>query len=380
MDQLNLGIISRTRKENESRLPIHPLHFVRIDPEVRKHIYLEAGYGHQFGVSDDYLAQYVAGIQSREQLIAHSDVILLAKPLADDLADLRIGQTLWGWPHCVQDKAITQIAIDKELTLLAFEAMNHWGKDGSFKLHVFHKNNELAGYCSVLHALSLIGSTGDYGRRLSAAVIGFGATARGAVTALNAHGIHEVNILTNRGVTAVSSPIHSAQMINFAHGNGDPRRSHALTENGRVPLEEFLSKHDIIVNCVLQETDSPLTFLIEDDLPKLTPGTLIVDVSCDESMGFSWAKPTTFNTPTFSVGDNITYYGVDHSPSYLWDSATWEISEALLPHLQTVINGPQHWDADSTISRCIEIREGNIQNPEILSFQKRKAEYPYNYR
>ena len=79
---------------------------------------------------------------------------------------------------------MTQLSIDKRLTVIAFEAMNHWGSDGAFGLHVFHINNELAGYCSVLHALQLCGSTGDYGRRLTAVVIGFGATARGAVTAL----------------------------------------------------------------------------------------------------------------------------------------------------------------------------------------------------
>ena len=98
---------------------------------------------------------------------------------------------------------MTQLAIDRGLTMIAFEAMNHWTVDGSVGLHVFHKNNELAGYCSVIQALELTGSTGDYGRRLSAVVIGFGATARGAVTALNAHGIHEVAVLTNRGVAAV---------------------------------------------------------------------------------------------------------------------------------------------------------------------------------
>ena len=111
---------------------------------------------------------------------------------------------LWGWPHCVQDPALTQLAIDRELTLIAFEAMNHWTVDGAVGLHVFHKNNELAGYCSVLQALRADRAcTGDYGRRLSAVVIGFGATARGAVTALNAHGVHEVAVLTNRGVAAV---------------------------------------------------------------------------------------------------------------------------------------------------------------------------------
>ena len=70
---------------------------------------------------------------------------------------------LWGWPHCVQDAELTQVAIDRQLTLIAFEAMNHWNRDGSFNLHVFHKNNELAGYCSVLHAFQIAGITGDYG-------------------------------------------------------------------------------------------------------------------------------------------------------------------------------------------------------------------------
>ena len=93
---------------------------------------------------------------------------------------------------------MTQLAIDRELTLIAFEAMNHWTREGNFGVHVFHKNNELAGYCSVLHALQLIGSTGDYGRRLRAAVISFGATARGAVTGLSALGISDVTVLTQR--------------------------------------------------------------------------------------------------------------------------------------------------------------------------------------
>ena len=86
-------------------------------------------------------------------------------------------------------RRVFQLAIDRKLTLIAFEVMNHWTRDGNVGLHVFHKNNELAGYCSVLQAMELIGITGDYGRRLSAVVIGFGATARGAVTALKAHGV-----------------------------------------------------------------------------------------------------------------------------------------------------------------------------------------------
>ena len=118
-------------------------------------------------------------------------------------------------------------------------------------------------------------------------------------------------------------------------------------------------------------------FLTGDDLAAFSPGTLIVDVSCDAGMGFSWARPTSFADPMFTVGGTIYYYAVDHSPSLLWNSATWEISEALLTHLRTVLAGPGAWDRDETIRRAIEIRDGTIQNPDILAFQHRAPQYPH---
>ena len=381
--RLTLGVMARSGKPNERRLPIHPLHFDRISAEARAGIFLEHGYGEPFGVSDERLATLVGGLRTRDELIAECDVILLAKPLLADVQQLRDGQVLWGWPHCVQDPALTQVAIDKKLTLIAFEAMNHWTASGDYDLHLFHQNNELAGYSSILHSFSLMGVTGDYGRRLSAVVIGFGATARGAVTALNAQGVHDVSVLTNRDVAAVSSPIHSARIVQIArieHDAANPGRSSVLTDSGAQPLAPFLAQRDVIVNCVLQDPNAPLTYLDDDDVSTLRSGSLIVDVSCDEGMGFSWAKPTTFTSPTFTVGDNVTYYAVDHSPSYLWNSASWVISEALLPYLEDVLGGADAWAANETVRRAIEIQDGVIQNPAILEFQGRSPSYPHTVR
>jgi alanine dehydrogenase len=377
---LSLGVLAGSRKANERRLPIHPAHFSRIDRRVRPRIFLEQGYGSDFGATDDALAELVGGIRTREELIAGCDVILLPKVQAEDLAELRVGQVVWGWPHCVQDGALTQVAIDRRLTLIAFEAMNHWQADGGFGLHVFHKNNELAGYCSVLHAMQLAGITGSYGPRLRAAVIGFGATARGAVTALNAHGVDDVRVLTNREIAAVGSPIHSTQIIQMRPDPDAPDQIWADTSEESVPVAQLLADNDIIVNCVLQDTDAPLVFVTERDLAAFTAGSLIVDVSCDVGMGFSWAHPTSFTQPSIEVANGVHYYAVDHSPSYLWNSATWEISEALLPHLETVLAGPAAWDANSTISRAIEIRDGAVCNPGILSFQHRDDAYPHGVR
>ena len=374
---LRLGVMATSRKADERRLPIHPAHLERIDADVRERMILERGYALRFGIPDEQLAPLVGAMADREEIIAMADVVLLPKPQASDLAELRDGQVLWGWPHCVQDRAITQLAIDKNLTLIAWEAMNHWQSDGGFGLHVFHKNNELAGYCSVLHALQLCGSTGDYGRRLSAAVIGFGATARGAVTALNAHGIHDVRVLTNRDVAAVGSPIPSVDIIQFEHDDAAPFDSTVNTDDGPVLLAPFLAAHDIVVNCTLQDPNSPLTYLQVGDLDAFRPGSLIVDVSVDEGMGFSWARATSFADPMFTVGATTNYYAVDHSPSLLWNSTTWEISEALLPFLRTVMEGPAAWAESETIRRAIEIEDGHVRNDAILTFQGRSADYPY---
>ena len=377
MEQLSLGVVGTSRKPDEHRLPIHPGHLGRIDPELRRRIFLERGYGLRFGVSDDRLAAEVGGLRTREQLVAECDVVLLPKPQPEDLMALRPGQVLWGWPHCVQDEVITQVAIDRRLTLIAWEAMNHWTDEDHFGLHVFHKNNELAGYCSVLHALQLIGTTGAYGRRLQAAVISFGAAARGAVTALFALGVHDVTVLTHRSVSAVAAPIAPARLVHYESDPENPGRTTALSSAESAPVAEFLAGHDIVVNCILQDTDDPLMFVTDDELELFMPGSLFIDVSCDEGMGFEWARPTSFADPMFTVGAGARYYAVDHSPSYLWNSATWEISEALIPFLATVMSGSDAWELDRTIDRAIEIRSGVVQNPRILSFQSRSPAFPH---
>lgn len=377
MSWLSLGVIGTSRKENEFRLPIHPQHFENIPSELRRSTFVEEGYGSRFGTKPEELSELFAGVRTRHQLFEHCDIILLPKPLAEELIEMRQGQVLWGWPHCVQDERLTQNAIDRKLTLIAWESMNLWRSDGTFKLHVFHKNNELAGYGSVLHALQLMGLTGQYGRGLRAAVISFGATARGAVTALAALGIFEVTVLSQREPAQVASPVHSATILHFQAENGDLSRMRVISDEGSRPMVEVLAEHDIVVNCVLQDPDTPYMFVSTADLPLLGSDSLIIDVSCDEGMGFEWARPTTFSDPMFTVGDGVHYYAVDHSPSYLWNSATWEISEALLSFLPTVMAGPEVWNADETISRAIEIRDGVILNANILSFQNRSLEYPH---
>ncbi len=378
MSYMRTGIVGTSRKENESRVPIHPLHLAALSEEQRAKLVLEVGYGIRFGVPDDRLEELGVALASRAEILRSSDVVILPKPMAEDLREMKAGGVLWGWPHCVQQQEITEIAIDRRLTLIAFEAMFLWGRAGDRQMHTFYKNNELAGYCGVLHALELVGGDGFYGPPRQTAVLGFGSVSRGAIYALQGRGFFDITIYTQRPPHLVRDQLLGCRHRHMrSQSNG---LMTTVTEDGEeVSLASELKLADVVVNGTLQDTDHPVMFLQPGDEEHLQPNSLIIDVSCDLGMGFPFARPTSFAQSTFRVGGQggAVYYAVDHTPTYLWDSASWEISLALIPYLEPVMSGPEAWYAEPTIGRAIEIREGVIQNPKIVSFQNRAVEYPH---
>jgi alanine dehydrogenase len=253
--------------------------------------------------------------------------------------------------------------------------MHNWAGD-TWDLHTFHLNNELAGYCSVIHALQIAGCTGVYGPYKRTAVIGFGSTGRGAVHALRGMNYQDVTLFTHRPGELVKAPVPGLRHWVYRRLS-DGRCEVDLENSETMPMVEALGHFDVIVNCILQDTDRPEMFVTSDELSQLKARTIVVDVSCDEAMGFSFARPTSFSSPSFMVGDQILYYGVDHSPSYLWNSATNAISRALVPHIPAVLAGPEGWMESDTLRKAIEIRDGRILNPKILSFQRRSATWPH---
>ncbi|MHA2303025.1 MAG: hypothetical protein ACXACD_18925, partial [Candidatus Thorarchaeota archaeon] len=179
---------------------------------------------------------------------------------------------------------------------------------------------------------------------------------------------------TQRPPYAVSASIPSIKHRRYKSSGGEVI---AISEDGiERAMKDELSDYDIIVNAILQDPDHPLIFIKNNDVGKYKPGTLIVDVSCDTGMGFEFAEPTSFENPMFEVGE-ISYYAVDHTPTYLWNAASYEISSAILPFIPVVMAGREVWDKNETIKNAIEINRGIIKNKKILSFQKREEIYPH---
>lgn len=338
MQKLKIGVIGTSKKIDERRLPIHPNHLLRIPEILRKQLIFEEGYGAPFGIPDEEIAALTGGIDTRHNLLANIGTVIINKPVLSDLEELCEGGTLWGYVH-----------------------------------------NEMAGYCAVIHALQLKGIDGHYGNQRKIIIFGFGAVSRGAVYALKAHGFRDITICVQRPDHEVREEVLDCHYVRIQEGNNDEPRMIVIEHDGTVSsLSELIRQSDIIVNGVFQDTANPTNFIIKEEASILKPDSLIIDISCDEGMGFFFAKPTTFKKPMFKY-NRVDYYAVDHTPSYLWESATRSISAALIVYLSTVMEGREAWQKNETIRQAINIDKGVVINKAILAFQNRSEEYPHQY-
>jgi len=378
MKKLTLGVIGTSRKEDEKRVPIHPDHLSRLPEDIRKQLIFEKGYGAPFGLDDEFFVSQTGGVASRHELLAEIGSVIIAKPVLADLQEIREGGFIWGYPHCAQQIDITQTAIDRKLTLIAFEDMFVWSPSGQKGRHTFYKNNEMAGYCAVLHALQLKGFDGHYGNQRKVIIFSFGAVSRGAIYALKAHGFRDITICIQRPDYEVREEVLDVHYIRIRKGNDNEARMVTVEHDGTVrPLSDLISESEIIINGIYQDTDHPIDFVLEEEKDILKPGCLIIDVSCDEGMGFYFAKPTTFKNPLLHI-NKIDYYAVDHTPSYLWESASRSISGALIVYLSTILEGRKSWMNNSTIQKAINVDKGVIVKESVLTFQNRMPNYPHN--
>ncbi len=377
MALLKMGVIGTSKKEDERRVPIHPEHLQRIPEDIRRQLIFEKGYGAPFNIEDEEIAAQTGGMATRSEILSDIGSAIIAKPILSDLKELKDGGIIWGYPHCAQQMQITQTAIDKKLTLIAFEDMFVWNPNGQMGRHTFYKNNEMAGYCAVIHALQLKGIDGHYGNQRKVIIFSFGAVSRGAIYALKAHGFRDITICIQRPDHEVREEILNVDYVRIRKGEANEPRLVVVEHDGSErPLLDLISESEIIINGTFQDPNDPFDFVIEEEKSSLKPGTLIVDVSCDEGMGFYFAKPTSFKKPMIFV-DKIDYYAVDHTPSYYWESASRSISAALIVHLPSVIRGRESWMQNTTIKNAINTDKGVIVKDAILRFQNRQKAYPH---
>jgi alanine dehydrogenase len=361
---MKLGVLWKSNKENEKRYPVYWEHLNNLTKKEISNLFFEDGYPDLNKLSFFKDINFL----SRKKIFDTCDLVILPKPTDFDLSLTKNNQILWGWPHAVQGYNITDVAIKKKLTILAWENMFLW-KDNVRKEHIFLRNNEMAGYAAVNHFMELMGVTpGVYGKELKIAILGYGSTAKGAINSLLGLGATDISVYSRRDRFQIIDAIKNVKYKKYEVIEDK------VIMNGRESFKELL-EYDLILNCVLQNPIKPMIFLRDSDLSITNKKKYIIDISCDQEMGFDFARPTSFENPIITT-DKYIYYAVDHTPTYYWNAASYEISGALMPYLKHILKNDTYY-GNIVLEKAMDIENGIIKNNDILNFQNRELEYPH---
>lgn len=312
-----------SHKDGEQRRGLIPQDIIK-NVKNPGQICIETGYGDSLGIADEEYHQAGCKIVSREQALSCDIIADVKLGDADYLDEIGEGKVLFGWAHAVQNIAFTDQALNKNQTVVAWEEIFENGR------YIFYRNREIAGEAAVMHAFRYCGKM-PYD--CSVAILGNGQTAKGAMRIL--HGL---------GATV---DVYGRKLEKL--------------------FRENMYQYDVIINCVMWDTARTDRVIYREDLKKMKPGTLIIDVSCDPELEIETSVPTKISDPVYTV-DGVIHYAVDNTPAMFPKTVSKILSAGISKYIDQILLD----DYSEPLENAVVIRQGHIVYEPIRQFRQER--------
>ena len=315
-----------SHKNGERRRALLPEHIKSI--HYPENLYFERGYGESVGIEDREYEECGCQCVSRDEALRCDIIADVKLGDADYLSDIESGKILFGWAHAVQGINFTNMVLKNNHTVVAWEEIYEDGR------YIFYRNREVAGEAAIMHAFMYSGKM-PYDAKV--AIIGNGQTAKGALRIL--HGL------------GASVDVYGRKMESL--------------------FKKKMFEYDVLVNCVMWDTNREDRIIYADDLKKMKKGTLIIDVSCDPYLEIETSHPTTIEQPVYTV-NGVIHYAVDNTPAMYPITVTKVLSEGIVNYINVLLEN-DYEKFPSNLKEATVILEGCIQDSRIKEFREKRG-------
>ena len=129
----------------------------------------------------------------------------------------------------------------------------------------------------------------------------------------------------------------------------------------RYAIRKQIEDSDLIIGAVLIPGRKAPNLVTRDDLKRMRPGSVIVDVAVDQGGCVETIHPTTHDEPTYVV-ENVIHYGVANMPGGVPRTSTLALTNATLPYaLRLAHHGWRRaCTEDPALARGVNIVAGKI--------------------
>ncbi|MFL5577570.1 MAG: alanine dehydrogenase [Gemmatimonadaceae bacterium] len=346
-------------KTNENRVALVPAGaeaLVAAGHTVR----VEKGAGEGSGFSDDMYREVGASIAADAATVwRDADMIMKVKePIEREWPHMRRGQTIFTYFHFAADENLTRAHLDSGATCIAYETVELPSRE----LPLLTPMSEVAGRMAVQEGAKYLEKL--YGGRgvLLGGVPGV-APAKVVILGGGIVGINAAKMAAGMGAKTVVLDI-SLERLRYL-SDVMPANVQLIHSNRHNVLEQ-ISTADLVVGAVLIPGAKAPKLVRRDDLKRMRPGAVIVDVAIDQGGCIETIKATTHENPTYVI-DGIIHYGVANMPGGVPRTSTLALTNATLPYaLQLANKGWRKAVRDNTaLLKGVNMVDGKVTYPAV---------------
>ncbi|MET4735047.1 alanine dehydrogenase [Thalassospira sp. MBR-102] len=318
-------------------------------------VIIETNAGAGIGCSnDDYVAAGAKIVDTAAEIFAKSEMIVKVKePQKVEYEQLREGQLLFTYLHLAPDPEQTAGLIKSGVTAIAYETVTD--KNGGLPL--LAPMSEVAGRMAPqVGAAALQKANGGRGMLLGG-VPGV-APAKVVVIGGGVVGTNAARIAAGMGADVIILDKNVKRLTYIDDVFGPRIKTQYATIDD---TEALVYDADMVVGAVLIPGAAAPKLIHKNQLSKMKPGSVIVDVAIDQGGCFETSKATTHADPTYIV-DDVVHYCVANMPGAVARTSTFALNNATLPF--TLALADKGWkkacQEDPHLAAGLNVHEGRI--------------------
>jgi alanine dehydrogenase len=323
-------------------------------------VLIESGAGLGSGISD---AQYAAAgatiTAGAEPIWSRADLVVKVKePQPAEWPGLRRGQTVFTYFHFAADEPLTRAILDSGITAIAYETL----RDPRGNLPLLTPMSEVAGRMSIQEGAKYLERPQE-GRGILLAGVPGVAPAEVAILGGGVVGSNAAKVAAGLGANVKILDVN-LDRLRYLDDIMPPNVTTLYSD--RHTILEAVERADLVIGAVLITGARAPRLVRRDDLAKMKPGSVIVDVAIDQGGCVETSRPTTHREPTYLV-DGVVHYCVTNMPGAVGRTSTYALCNVTLPYvLQFAERGwRQVADTHPGVAEGVNIDHGRVTNRAV---------------
>jgi alanine dehydrogenase len=350
--------VPKEMKTDEYRVAMIPVGVEELT-RAGHQVLIQAGAGMGSGIPDEQYAVHGAEIVAAAEVWRRADLIIKVKePLPSEWPLLGQGQIVFTYFHFAADEKLTRAVMKSGITAVAYETI----KDNRGNLPLLTPMSEVAGRMSIQEGAKFLERPFE-GRGILLGGVPGVAPANVVVLGGGVVGANAAKVAAGLGANVLLLDIN-LDRLRYLDDVMPPNVTTLFSD--RHNILQGLQGADLLIGAVLIPGARAPYLVRREDLKRMTPRAVIIDVAIDQGGCIETSRPTTHSNPTYIV-DDIVHYCVTNMPGAVGRTSTYALTNVTLPYvLQLAKKGLDRAVRDNAaLAQGVNIREGQVTNPAV---------------